>query len=157
MISFLGCKNQKEEILIGIATELELRDAPFSTWYVPNYENHIVNSKETNIIKPLLKDIEIKIFMGTWCEDSRQEVPKFYKIMDAMGYSKEKIELITMNRQKTTPENYENGLDIINTPTFIFYKNGKELNRIVEYPIESLEKDMIKIITGKEYKHAYSD
>lgn len=121
MISFLGCKNQKEEILVGIVTELKLRNAPFSTWYVPNYENHIVNSKETNIIKPLLKDIEIKIFMGTWCKDSRQEVPKFYKIMDAMGYSKRNIELITMNRQKTTPENYENGLDIMNTPLPLFF------------------------------------
>jgi len=31
------------------------------------------------------------------------------------------------------------------------------LGRIVEYPIESLEQDMLKILQGKPYKHAYAD
>jgi hypothetical protein len=42
-------------------------------------------------------------------------------------------------------------------PTFIFMKDGQELGRIVEYPLESLEKDMAKILSGVDYKHAYAE
>jgi hypothetical protein len=33
-------------------------------------------------------------------------------------------------------------------PTFIFFKNDVEIGRIVEAPTESLEIDMVKILTG---------
>ena len=36
-------------------------------------------------------------------------------------------------------------------------KNGKEINRIVEFPIETIEKDIYKILSGNEYKNAYAD
>ena len=52
-------------------------------------------------------------------------------------------------------EEFEKGLNITNVPTFIFYKNGKEVNRIVESPRVSLEQDMIDIINGNNYKHIY--
>ena len=46
-------------------------------------------------------------------------------------------------------------MSIINVPTFIFYKDGEELGRIVEYPIQDLESDMLKILSGQPYRHAY--
>jgi hypothetical protein len=60
-----------------------------------------------------------------------------------------------MTREKTTPQNYEEGLHVTNVPTFIFYKDGKEMNRIVEFPIKTLESDMLTILKGEPYKHAY--
>ena len=60
-----------------------------------------------------------------------------------------------MTREKATPEAFEEGFGIINVPTFIFYRGGQELGRIVEYPIESLEADMVKILSGQPYRHAY--
>jgi len=69
----------------------------------------------------------------------------------------DKIQLIGMSEQKTTPQNYEKGLEIFNVPTYIFKKNGKEINRIVEFPVETLEKDIFKILSGQEYKNIYAD
>ena len=60
-----------------------------------------------------------------------------------------------MDRNKTTPDTYENGLNITNVPTFIFYEKGVEINRIVESPIKSLEEDMLEILTGSSYKPNY--
>ena len=60
-----------------------------------------------------------------------------------------------MTRDKTTPQDYEAGLDITNIPTFIFFKDGVELGRIVEFAVEDLESDMIKVLSGQPYKHAY--
>lgn len=144
-------------ILLGPANEDGLKQEPFNTWYEENYADYQVDASTTSSLQHLLKDVKIKAFMGTWCSDSQRETPRFYKIMEAAKFNRKNIELITMTREKDTPYGYEVGLDVTYIPTFIFYKNGKEINRIVESPISSLEKDMIAILTGQEYKHTYED
>ena len=122
---------------------------------VKEYNDYTLTEEMEDAIEDKLKEFTITIFMGTWCEDSQNQVPKFYKILEEVDYPSRKITLITMARDKTTPENYEAGLNITNVPTFIFYKNGKEINRIVESPRVSLEQDMIDILYGNNYKHIY--
>jgi thiol-disulfide isomerase/thioredoxin len=99
----------------------------------------------------LLEGVEIKVVMGTWCHDSKREVPRFYKIL---SHKTDNIEMIALDRKKQSPNGETDAMAITNTPTFIFYKNGKEMNRIVETPVDSLERDMIKILSGKEYRHS---
>jgi len=93
--------------------------------------------------------------MGTWCGDSKRETPHFYKILDQTGFNINNLQLITVNRNKKTPDNLQEGFDVKRVPTFIFYKDGKEIGRYVEYARESLEKDILKIVTGEAYKHSY--
>ena len=40
---------------------------------------------------------------------------------------------------------------------FIFKKKGIEINRIVESPVNTLEKDILSIVNQEGYKHIYSD
>ncbi|MEH6657511.1 thioredoxin family protein [Leeuwenhoekiella marinoflava] len=147
---------QQPQMLTGETERRELQTGTFGSWFNPRYEEYDINKDVVLQLKPLLEDVDIIIFMGTWCGDSKRETPRFYKILDAAG-KKHGIELITVDRSKTTPEGLESGKDIKRVPTLIFSKNGEELGRIVEYPIESLEKDMLKILQGKPYKHAYAD
>ena len=142
-------------ILVGTASMDSLNNAPFDAWFKPGIATAKPNQDNIAALKPLLKDVEILTFLGTWCEDSKREVPKFVKILESAGYPVEEVRVVAMTRDKNTPQNYEEGLDITNVPTFIFYKDGKELNRIVEFPIEDLESDMLKILRGEPYKHAY--
>jgi hypothetical protein len=58
---------------------------------------------------------------------------------------------------KETPQNYEKDLNIEYVPTLLFYKDDKELGRYVELAQETLEKDMIAILSGEEYKHSYQE
>ena len=44
---------------------------------------------------------------------------------------------------------------ITNTPTIIFNLDNIEVNRIVEFPMESLESDILKILNDEDYKHVY--
>ncbi|WP_411030342.1 thioredoxin family protein [Spongiimicrobium sp. 3-5] len=149
------CQNKKD-ILLGNATESDLKAEPFSAWYQPNYDSYTLNEEYLETLKPLLKDVTIKIFMGTWCSDSKKQVPRFYKILSNLDYNKEVVDLVAMSRKKTTPQNLEDGHNIIRIPTVIFFKKGEEINRIVEFPIENLEADMTKILTGKPYLNAYA-
>ena len=34
-------------------------------------------------------------------------------------------------------------------------KNGNEINRIVEFPIETIEKDILEILTTNNYQNPY--
>lgn len=162
-----ACKNQEPVnvtepyedtiILIGPATVEGFQQEPFSDWYNENYDSYVVNDSIAALIKNSIGDIKIKTFMGTWCEDSQRETPNFIKILKHIDFDFDNHKLITVNSEKTTPQEFEKGLNLTNVPTFIFYKDGKELNRIVEYPLESLEQDMLKVITNQDYSHAYSE
>ncbi len=148
---------EESVMLLGKANRKGLEMDAFKDWFRPGYEDYKTDSETIEKLKPLLKDVTVTVFMGTWCEDSQRETPHFYKIMDAAGFDESKLTLITVSEEKTTPMGFEKGKNITNVPTFIFYKGDKELGRIVEYPIESLEKDMFVILSGKEYKHAYAE
>ncbi len=148
---------EESVMLLGKANRNGFQMDAFKDWFNTGYANYEVDSETVEKLKPLLKDITITVFMGTWCEDSQRETPHFYKIIDETGFDESKLTLITVSEEKTTPEGFEEGKNITNVPTIIFYKNDKELGRIVEYPIESLEKDMFAILSGNEYKHAYAE
>jgi tetratricopeptide (TPR) repeat protein len=55
----------------------------------------------------------------------------------------------TTDAYKQSPTGEEKGLNIHRVPTFIFYKDGKEVNRIVESPKTTFEHDLKAIIDGK--------
>ncbi len=148
---------EESVMLLGKANRNGFQMDAFKDWFNTGYANYEVDSETVEKLKPLLKDITITVFMGTWCEDSQRETPHFYKIIDETGFDESKLTLITVSEEKTTPQGFEEGKNITNVPTIIFYKNDKELGRIVEYPIESLEKDMFAILSGNEYKHAYAE
>lgn len=144
-------------MLLGKANRDGLEKAPFNSWFDKNFESYEINLELVAKIKPLLKGVKIKTFMGTWCSDSKRETPRLYKILDAADYNYDNFQLITVSREKDTPEGYEDGLNITNVPTIIFYKNGKEIGRFVEYAIDSLEADMYAILSGADYKHPYQE
>ncbi len=57
---------------------------------------------------------------------------------------------------KQSPQHEENGRNIIRVPTIIIEDNFKEVGRIVEYPVVSLEKDMLSILRKERYVPNYS-
>lgn len=148
---------EESVMLIGKSDRNGLQMDAFKEWFDLGYNNYKINPETSEKLKPLLKDVSITVFMGTWCEDSQRDVPFLYKILDEVGFDESKLTLINVSEEKTTPQGFEDGKDILNVPTIIFYKNDTELGRIVEYPIDTLEKDMLAILSGKDYKHAYAE
>lgn len=141
--------------LVGYANREAFDDAKFY-WFNKNYKAYTTDKKTIKKLQKSLKNISVAIFMGTWCHDSKRVIPRFYKIMDEAGFNtKENLKLVAINRAKETPDNLQAGHNIKRTPTIIFYKKGKEIGRFVEHAIESLEKDILKIIKNKPYKHPY--
>ena len=80
-----------------------------------------------------------------------------FKLLDLLGVSEDRIEMYSISEAKDSPLGYEEKYDILNIPTLIFMENGKENNRIVEFPVESLVEDFSKILKKQPYKDSYSD
>ena len=98
--------------------------------------------------------------MGTWCGDSKREVPRFIKILESVDYPMENLKIVAVDKRrdfyKKSPQGEEWGLNIRRVPTFIFYKNGREINRIIETPVTTLEVDIVSIVLQQEYTPNYS-
>lgn len=149
--------NNNEKMMIGKASKSDLEKSPFNTWFTPGVNLYKPNEEVVDQLKDKVTNITVTIFMGTWCEDSQNHVPNFYKVLEACQFKDRGITLIAMDKSKTTPELFEKNLNITNVPTFIFYKKGVEINRIVESPKISLEQDMLDILSGNDYKPNYSN
>jgi len=133
-------------MLIGLCDRTAFADSNFSWWFNSEYDNYPSDSVAVVRFSKKLQDVKITIVMGTWCSDSRREVPRFYRILDQTGFNTQNITLICVDRNKTAPDGLVEKLDIKLVPTFIFCRDDKEIGRIVETPKETLETDLVKII-----------
>lgn len=131
----------------------------YQTWYDTNHKAYQVDNQIISSIKNELATHKILVFMGTWCGDSKREVPHFIKTLEAADFPMENLKIVAVDRRKEyykkSPTGEEWGLSIKRVPTFIFYKDGKETNRIIESPITSLEEDIKAIVSNKEYTPNY--
>lgn len=123
----------------------------FKASYDANYENYKVDSTAVTQLSKLLKGKKIKVVLGTWCGDSKFQVPNFLKVTDSVKVKEENIEFIAVDGAKKAENGLIDGLDIKRVPTFIITdKKGKEIGRIVESPKKSLELDLIDILSLKK-------
>lgn len=146
----------QKNILLGEFNRKDLEQKPFSRWFKRGYKNYKPEKKALKTIRKNISDYEIVFYMGTWCIDSRREIPKFYKILDEAGYDTNRISSYGVDFYKKTPEKRSKELQIKMVPTIIFYKDGKEVNRFVEFPVKTLAEDIADIVSSQDYKNSYA-
>lgn len=150
-------EQQEEEVLVGSIEQEDLQQAPHMAWFDPMYQSYNPSEKELKVIQENINDYEIKLFMGTWCADSQREVPKFLKLLELSDFNMDNLEIKAVEEDKTLPNNKQQEYDVVYVPTIIFLKDGKEVNRFVEFPQETLEKDIAAIVSGEEYENSYAN
>lgn len=133
-------------MLIGLCDRTAFADSNFSWWFNSEYDNYTPDSTEVLKLSNVINDVKITVVLGTWCSDSRREVPRFLRILDKANYNFQNLTLICVDRNKTAPDSLVEKLDIKLVPTFICIKDDKEIGRIVETPKETLEKDLVQIV-----------
>jgi len=154
--SLLGKDWEGNEILVGKVSLAQLSTYT-SDWYSNKNDLYKTNQSLLTKIKPLLNNKKVTLIMGTWCEDSQREVPGMIKILTEAGYPTSSMDIIAVDEDKTTPGQLEKVFELFNVPTLIFSENGTEINRIVEFPINGLEQDILAILSGEDYKNAYAE
>jgi len=148
LILIMNCSNmliaQSDDILVGPISMQDLLDLP--GWLSEDFLTYQPNREYMEGIPQHMHDIEIICVLGTWCSDSKREVPRMLRILQMGNIEPEKMRLIGVDRQKNSPDGANVTYNIERVPTFIFLRDGVEIGRIVEEALASLEKDMLGII-----------
>jgi thiol:disulfide interchange protein len=95
------------------------------------------------------ENLKIDVYLAFWCSDSKRNVPPFLKIIEKINKHNNNLAVnyFTVKRKPTRETKYfVEDLKVERVPTFIFYKDGKEIGRIIENPQKSLIEDFLEII-----------
>ena len=143
-------KTRNKTVLINNCTREGLITFPeFKERYDTEYPNYNTDSLTIDSLKPLTANKKITIVLGTWCGDSKFQVPHFFKVIDELAVSEKDVTIISVDGTKKAENGLLDKLKIERVPTMTFYEKDKELGRIIESPMMSLEKDILQILSKK--------
>jgi dipeptidyl aminopeptidase/acylaminoacyl peptidase len=106
-----------------------------------------------------LGNVEITVLLGTWCSDSRREIPRLWKILDMIGYPSDEATLYAVGSSRFTSEmpipeellEWSNRIKerygVERVATIILHRKGEEIGRVVETPETTLEGDLLEILS----------
>jgi thiol-disulfide isomerase/thioredoxin len=149
LVCWGGCAHRpssgQEPIERGWITRAEL-ERPVHAEFKTGYDTASVQSMFVPMLRAVDHDVKVIVFLGTWCPDSRRHVPHFLRVADLAGIPEDNIKLYCVDRSKTSDDGLTATYHIERVPTFIFFRAGKEIGRIVETPQLSIEQDMLTIL-----------
>ena len=124
----------------------EILDTPPYAAFHEGYDSAHIAPEFIPMIRQVREGVEVTVFFGGWCGDSKREVPRFLKLADESGFPKASIRLYALDRTKKSDDGLTDKFGIQRIPTFIFMKQGNEIGRITESPSTTLEGDVLTIL-----------
>jgi thiol-disulfide isomerase/thioredoxin len=76
--------------------------------------------------------VTVLLVMATWCPDTKRELPRFFAIMEGAGIAESQLTMVGVDRSKKDAEGLTEKWGITRVPTFVFFRGGQELGRVVE-------------------------
>jgi hypothetical protein len=147
--AFLICFNYTQAqmtdttLLIG---KIEKEKLSNYSWYNAEFTKYAADQAALDKLKPYVADLTVLVVMGTWCSDSHELVPAFFKIASQIGLPDTQVEMIAVDRKKYCPFPDISSLQIEYVPTFFVSYKGKIVGKIVETPAKTLEADMLELL-----------
>ncbi len=142
-------KDSETKVLRGIIHRSDLENDTAFTWFKRNMQYGTADAAAIEALQKNAKSVRMVVFCGTWCHDSQNLLPVFYRMVDKAGFPDSSILLVAVDRNKTTANHLEKTYNVTNVPTFIVMKNGKEAGRVVEYgKEEQIDKEIGEIVGG---------
>ena len=87
------------ELLYGEIDTAALSHPPFSEWYTPGYNSYVPDTQTiVRLINNKAPEYHYVIVMGTWCPDSRREVPRMMKVLFTAGVPESVITIYAVDR-----------------------------------------------------------
>jgi thiol-disulfide isomerase/thioredoxin len=134
-------------VLVGDVTREQIEQA------APEWVQAEVESAPDAATATSLASVEpgadVTVFLGTWCGDSRREVPRLWRALDQnAGSLPFALHYIAVDHNKKEPKGRTGPERIGYVPTFIVRRGGQEVGRIVEQSPNGIEHDLLDLLTG---------
>lgn len=124
------------------------------------YDLYEPSSLEIDQLAAVKETVEIICVLGSWCHDSEENVPRFWKILDQADNPNLKLIMFAVGRTVDSrardilieigfDEDLRQQYNVDLVPTFIFYVDDQEIGRIIETPETTLEHDAAQIVSQK--------
>lgn len=111
------------------------------------FEEYSPDPGLTEVLRSKIDKVtSIDVYFAFWCGDSENNVPPFIKVLEKIGLAGIKVNYFSVGRKRPGEKFYFEKLNVERVPTFIFFKDGKEIGRIIENPKKTLEEDMLEIV-----------
>jgi thiol-disulfide isomerase/thioredoxin len=141
--------DDRSKIISGKINRGILENDTAFAWFKENMKWGEAEPSAIAAFKKNASKFELVVVCGTWCHDSNNLLPKFYRLIDKAGYPESKVLLIAVDRTKHAYKHFEQKYSITNTPTFIVMQHGKEVGRVTEYgKTGDFEKELGEIISA---------
>jgi hypothetical protein len=89
----------------------------------------------------------IVVLFGTWCHDSKREIPKLLKLLTISQVPLADFSMHAVDYNKHEPEGLYQRFALRYSPTIILLRGDQELGRVVEKPLQSLAADLASFIS----------
>lgn len=126
-------KHPEVKVVRGLVNKYLIQNDTAFKWYSPSQGYYKPDTATINAFERSKGKYQFVVFGGTWCEDTQFILPKFFKLQEVSGIPDEAITLFCVNRAKTSLGNIASAFNIKLVPTIIVMKDGKEIDRVVEY------------------------
>ncbi|QEC67683.1 thioredoxin family protein [Panacibacter ginsenosidivorans] len=137
------------KVLKGLLTRADIQNDTAFKWFNDNMKLGQVNAAAVDAFKKHQQGIQLVVFGGTWCEDTQNLLPVFYRLIDKSNFPDSSITLIGVDRPKTTLYNLHKAFNVTKAPTFIVLKDGKEVGRVEEYgKYGQIDKELGEIVAS---------
>jgi hypothetical protein len=111
------------------------------------YDAYTPDAKLIEKLKTKALELKADVYFGYWCDDSKNNLPVFLKILDTLNEPGFKVNFYEVEKKLTADQKYYvEDMLVEKVPTFIFYINDFEIGRIVENPKNSILQDMMQLI-----------
>jgi hypothetical protein len=111
------------------------------------YDDYAPDAALIENLKSKAPELKADVYFGYWCDDSKNHVPVFLKILDAVNVPEFKVNFYEVEKKATADQKYYvEDMMVEKVPTFIFYAHDFEMGRIVENPKNSILQDMMIIV-----------
>jgi thiol-disulfide isomerase/thioredoxin len=138
-----------EKILNGYINRSIVENDTAFKWFKDNMKWGQADANAITAFSNNKDKFSMIVFGGTWCHDTQNLWPVFYRLVDKSGYPEKKITLIGVDRAKTTIEDLHKKWNIVNVPTFIVIHDGKEVGRVIEYgKYGQIDKELGEIVAS---------
>lgn len=145
--AYVMVSDTETKVLKGVLSRSILESDTAFRWFKENMQYGSADAYAVEQFRKQANKFSVLIFCGTWCHDSQNLLPKFYRLLDKSGFPEQKVQLVGVDRKKTTLNNLHIKWKLSSVPTFIILAKGKEVGRVLEYGnTGNMERELAEIV-----------
>jgi hypothetical protein len=122
--------------------------------FVESEATAVIDSAAARELAAVAPGAALKVYLGTWCSDSRREVGRFWRVLDELAGRTDgvpfTVEYVGVDRKKVEPAALLAGAGLHHVPTFVVSRDGVECGRVVEKAPHGIERDLADLLAGAQ-------